>query len=138
VNWSVEKIVVCIFKILFVQYHISLVNYYQVTMLHSLMSVFRYFKIDLITCVLYVSCRAGTIRSAADKIRIWYRPCRYDTYLIRYTCTWLKVSKSIILDFNNKVNVLGWSVHWIKQILVLKQNDHLCRVYHSYIHKVYI
>jgi len=31
--------------------------------------------------------RAGTIRSAADTIRIRYGPCRYDTYSIRYTCT---------------------------------------------------
>jgi len=28
--------------------------------------------------------RAGTIRSAADTICIRYRPCRYDTYSIRY------------------------------------------------------
>ena len=33
--------------------------------------------------------------------------CRYDTYLIQYTCAQLKVSKSRILDFNNKVNVWG-------------------------------
>ena len=31
--------------------------------------------------------RAGTIRSAADTIRIRYGPCRYDTYSIRNTCT---------------------------------------------------
>ena len=31
---------------------------------------------------------------------------RYDTYLIRYTCTRLNVSKSRILEFFNKVNVL--------------------------------
>jgi len=34
--------------------------------------------------------RAGTIRSAADTIRIRYGPCRYDTYSIRYTCTRLR------------------------------------------------
>jgi len=37
--------------------------------------------------------RAGTIRSAAVSIRIRYGPCQYDTYSIRYTCTWPKVSK---------------------------------------------
>jgi len=68
----------------------------------------------------------------------WYRPCRYDTYSIQYTCTWLKVSKSWTLDFNNKVYVLGWSIQWIQQILVLKQNDHLCSVYQSFIHKVFV
>jgi len=68
--------------------------------------------------------KAGTIRSSAVSIRIRYGPCRYDTYSIRYTCTWLKVSKSRILDFNNKVNVLDWSIQWILQILVLKHNDH--------------
>jgi len=31
--------------------------------------------------------RAGMIRSAADTILIRYGPCRYDMYLIRYTCT---------------------------------------------------
>ena len=36
-------------------------------------------------------------------------PSGYDTNLIRYTCTWHKVSKLILLDFNNKMNVLGWS-----------------------------
>jgi len=82
--------------------------------------------------------RAGTIRSAADRIRIRYGPCRYDMYSIRYTCTWLKVLKSRILDFNNKVNVLGWSIQWIQQILVLKRNDHRCSVYHSFIHKVLV
>ena len=35
--------------------------------------------------------RAGTIRSSAVSIRIRYGPCRYDTYSIPYTCTWLKV-----------------------------------------------
>jgi len=63
--------------------------------------------------------RAGTIRSSAVSLRIRYGPCRYDTYSIRYTCTRLKVSKSRILDFNNKVNVLDWSIQWILQILVL-------------------
>jgi len=53
--------------------------------------------------------RAGTIRSAAVSIRIRYGPCRYDTYSIRYTCTLLKVSKSRISDFNNRVYVLGRS-----------------------------
>ena len=67
--------------------------------------------------------RAGTIRSAAVSIRIRYRPCRYDTYSIRYTCIWLKVSKSIILYFNNKVNVLNRSIQWILQMLVQKHND---------------
>jgi len=64
--------------------------------------------------------RAGTIRSSAVSIHIRYGPCWYDTYSIRYTCTWLKVSKSIILYFNNKVNVLDWSIQWILQMLVLK------------------
>jgi len=44
-----------------------------------------------------VTPRAGTIWSAADTICIRYRPCRYDTYSTRYTCTRLKVSKSRIL-----------------------------------------
>jgi len=44
----------------------------------------------------------------------------------------LKVSKSRIFDFNNKVNVLGWSLQWILPILVLKRNDHLCSVYLSF------
>jgi len=70
-----------------------------------------------------VPSRAGTIRSSAVSIRIRYGPCRYDTYSIRYTCTRLKVSKSWILDFNNKVNVFDWSIQWILQILVLKHND---------------
>ena len=73
--------------------------------------------------ILRIICRAGTIRSSAVSIHIWYSPCRYDTYSIRYTCTRLKVSKSRILDFNNKVNVLDLSIHWILQILVLKHND---------------
>jgi len=47
--------------------------------------------------------RAGTIRSSAVSIRIRYGPCRYETYSIRYTCTRFKVSKSRILDFNNKL-----------------------------------
>ena len=85
-----------------------------------------------------IGSRAGMIRSADVSIRIWYEPCWYDTYMIRYTCTWRKVSKSRILDFNNKVNVLGWSIQWIQQILVLKQNDYLCSVYHSFIHKVLV
>ena len=51
--------------------------------------------------------RAGTIRSAAKTISVRYGPCRYDTYSIRYTCTRLKISKSGIVDFNNKVNILG-------------------------------
>ena len=68
----------------------------------------------------------------ANMIRI-----RYDIHV----CTWLKVSKSRILAFNNEVNVLGWSLRWIQQILVLKQNDHLFKcictfVYHSFIHNV--
>ena len=67
--------------------------------------------------------RAGTIRSSAVSIRIWYRPSRYDTYSIRYTFIWLKVLKSIILYFNNKVNVLNWSKQWILQMLVIKHND---------------
>jgi len=82
--------------------------------------------------------RAGTIRSAANTIRIWYGPCQCDTYSIQYTYTLLKVSKARILDFNNKVNVLGWSIQWNQQILVLKQNDHLCSVYHRFIHKVLV
>jgi len=58
----------------------------------------------------WVSNRAGTIRSAAVLIRIRYGPCQFDTYSIRYTCTLIKVSKSRIVDFNNKVNVLVWSI----------------------------
>ena len=86
-----------------------------------------------------VKIRAGMIQSAADTIRIRYWPCWYNTYSIQYTCTLLKVSKSRILDFNNKVNVFGWSIQWIQQITVLKRNDHLCSVYryHSFIHKVH-
>jgi len=76
--------------------------------------------------------RAGT---AVDKILIQYGPCGYGTYLIQYTCTWLKVSKSRILDFNNKVKVLDWSWLWIQQILGLKWNDHLRSVFYSFIHK---
>jgi len=97
----------------------------------------------------YGPCRYDmfSIRSAADTIRNQYGQqlilyvfdtvrSRYDEYSIKYTCTWLKVSKSRNLDFNNKVNVLCWSIHWIQQKLVLTQNDHLCSVYHSVIHKV--
>jgi len=81
--------------------------------------------------------RTGSIPSAADMIHIRYGPCWYDTYSIWYTCTWFKVSKSRILDFNNNVNALGWSIQWSQQILVLKQTDHLSSVYHSFIHKVF-
>jgi len=44
----------------------------------------------------------------------------------------------VIQSFNNKVNVLSWSIQWIQQILVLKQNDHLCSLYHSFIKKVFV
>jgi len=85
-----------------------------------------------------ISARAGTIWSEADTIPIWYGPCRYATYSIRYRCTWLKISKLRILYFNNKVNALGWSIQWIQLIRVLKQNDCLCSVYHSCIFKVLV
>jgi len=61
-------------------------------------------------------------------IRALTIPYVFDTYSIQYTCTWLKVSKSNILDFNNRVNGLGWSIQWIQQILVLKQNNHMCTI----------
>jgi len=49
--------------------------------------------------------RAGAIWSAADTIRIRYDLA--DTIRIRYDIHVhdFKISKSIILDFNNKVNV---------------------------------
>ena len=64
----------------------------------------------------------------ADTIRI-----QYDTHVhdLRFQTIW-------ILDFNNKVNVLGWSIQWIQQILMLKRNDHLCSTYHSFIYKVLV
>ena len=60
---------------------------------------------------------------------IWYIFDMIHTYMT-------KGFKIKNLDFNNKVNVLCWSIHWIQQKLVLTQNDHLCSVYHSVIHKV--
>jgi len=43
--------------------------------------------------------RAGTIRSAADTIRIRYGPCRYETYSILYKCMYMTkgthISKSV-------------------------------------------
>jgi len=66
----------------------------------------------------------------ADSIRILY-DAHVDDFKIS------KVSKSIILNFNIKMNVWGWFKKWIKQILVLKQNDHMYSMYHSFIHKVF-
>jgi len=48
----------------------------------------------------------NTVSCRIDTNLIWNLPIQY----IWYTCTWLKVSKSRILDFNNKVNGLGWSI----------------------------
>jgi len=61
--------------------------------------------ICLLSAIAMVLSKAGTIQPAVDTTRMWY-----DTYSIRYTCTLLKVSKSRILDFNDKVNILGWSI----------------------------
>jgi len=57
--------------------------------------------------------RLGRYGQYPDTIDIRYRPCRYDTYSIGYTCTRLNFKKSRILDFNNKVNALGRSIQGI-------------------------
>ena len=51
--------------------------------------------------------RAGTIRSAANTIRIRYGPCRYDTYSIRYTCTRHNVFKSNTFEFQKQSECFG-------------------------------
>ena len=73
--------------------------------------------------------RVGTIRSAADTI-----PFRYDTQ----SCTILKVSQSRIMYFNNNMNVFELICPVNNKKIVLKQNDHLCSVYRSFIHKVLV